>query len=261
MNPMSIVSSLVAEAPRGGTPLAASLLVIGFGFLFGMRLARRARRLRPVGERVLILGGSALARRVLEEIEREPSPRHAVVGVVDHAENLRSVIDATRPDRIVVGLAERRGRLPLCRLVESRARGILVEDVAETYERLTGKLALEAVTPSSVIFSCAFAPSRLQRALARALSLLVSVVGLVALAPVLGLIALLVKLDSRGPVFFVQERVGLAGRPFSLIKFRSMHPTNRPKSEWEQDNRDRRAVPEPIVGKCHAVDVRADDLR
>ncbi len=239
MNPISIVYSLVAEAPRGGTPLAASLLVVGFGFLFGMRLARRARRLRPVGERVLILGGSALARRVVEEIERGPSLRHAVVGVVDGAENLRSVVEATRPDRIVVGLAERRGRLPLCRLVESRARGILVEDVAETYERLTGKLALEAVTPSSVIFSCAFTPSRLQRALARALSFLVSVVGLVVLVPVLGLIGLLIKLDSRGPVFFVQERVGLAGRPFSLIKFRSMHPTNRPKSEWEQDNRDR----------------------
>src|SRR5260370_8933041 len=102
---MSIVSSLVAEAPRGGTPLAASLLVVGFGFLFGMRLARRARRLRPVGERVLILGGSALARRVVEEIARGPSLRHPVVGVVDGAANLRGVVEPTRPDPLLVGLS------------------------------------------------------------------------------------------------------------------------------------------------------------
>jgi len=59
------------------------------------------------------------------------------------------------------------------------------------------------------------------------------------LAPLLGLILLLIKLDSRGPAFFVQARVGKRGRSFQLIKFRTMHPTTRPRSEWEQDNGDR----------------------
>src|SRR5207244_1091175 len=148
-------------------------------------------------------------------------------------------IAARRPNRIVVALAERRGRLPLNPLLESRARGILGEDAAETYERLTGKLALEALSPSSVIFSPDFHPSRLHLALSRALSLLASVIGLIVLAPVLSLIVLLIKLDSRGPAFFVQERVGLCGRSFRLIKFRTMHPVSRPKSEWERDNCDR----------------------
>ena len=235
---MSTVWTLAPEAPLSGYSLVASLLVM-VGFLLGLRLCHTVRRRRHVGERVLILGTSALARETREAIERRPDLRYAVVGVVDNAKNLGRVVQATRPDRIVVGLAERRGRLPLYALLEARARGIMVEDAAETYERLTGKLALEALSPSSVIFSRDFHFSRLRLALARALSLLASVIGLVVLAPVLCLIALLVKLDSRGPVFFVQERVGLAGRPFSLIKFRSMHPTNRPKSEWEQDNRDR----------------------
>ena len=70
---------------------------------------------------------------------------YTVVGVMDDAANLGRALKATRPDRIVVALAERRGRLPLDPLLESRARGILVEDVVETYERLTGKLALEAL--------------------------------------------------------------------------------------------------------------------
>jgi len=235
---MSIVYSLVPEAPLGGNPLVASLLVI-VGFLLGLRLCHGARRLRHVGERVLILGGSPLARQVTDEIERRRDLRYTVVGVVDDAQNLDRVIEAARPDRLVVALTERRGRLPLCRLLELRAGGILVEDVVETYERLTGKLALEALSPSSVIFSRDFDPSRLHLVLTRTLSLLVAVIGLIVLAPALGLIALLIKLDSSGPVFFIQERVGLAGRPFKLIKFRTMHPVSRPKSEWERDNCDR----------------------
>ena len=235
---MNIVSILVAAAPGGGRPLVASLVVL-VALLLGARLSPGARRLRHVGERVLILGESALARQVIEEIDRRPDLRNVVVGVVDDPEHLGGVIEATRPDRIVVALAERRGRLPFCRLLESRARGILVEDAAEAYERLTGKLALEALSPSSLLFSRAFHPSRLQVAVARGLSLLVSLTGLILLAPLLGLIGLLIKLDSRGPVFFLQERVGLSGRPFRLIKFRSMHPISQPRSEWERDNRDR----------------------
>src|SRR5207244_13183582 len=115
-------------------------------------------------------------------------------------------IAARRPNRIVVALAERRGRLPLNPLLESRARGILVEDAAETYERLTGKLALEALSPSSVIFSPDFHPSRLHLALSRALSLLASAIGLIVLARVLSLLVLLSKLNSRGRVVFVQDR-------------------------------------------------------
>jgi exopolysaccharide biosynthesis polyprenyl glycosylphosphotransferase len=236
---MGIAHSLLPEAPLGANPFWASLLVI-VGLLLGLRLCRHGvRRLRGAGERVLIIGRSPIAREILEEIEQRPELRYTVAGMVDDAENLGRVIEATRPDRIVVALAERRGRLPLYQLLESRARGILVEDAVETYERLTSKLALEALSPSSVIFSRDFQTSRLQLALSRLLSLLAAVVGVITLAPVLVLIGLLIRLDSRGPVFFIQERVGRFGRRFKLIKFRTMHPAGRPTSEWERDNGDR----------------------
>ena len=232
---MSIVYSLVPQAQFDGSPLVASLLVIT-GFLFGARLCHGVRRRDKVRERVLVLGLGHLAGQVIEEIERRPRLGYAVVGVVEDAENLGRVIESIRPDRIVVALGDRRGRLPLYPLLESRARGVLVEDAVDTYERLTGKLALEALRPSSVIFSPDFQMSRFQRALARALSLLASVIGLIVLAPFLGLIALLIKLDSRGPVLFIQERAGLSGRSFKLIKFRTMDSASRPTSEWERDN-------------------------
>jgi len=236
---MTFGYSLVPEAAFGGGSIVAGLLVV-IGFLLGLGgVRRRVRRRRHVRERVLVLGQSSLGRCVIEEIERRPAFRYGIVGVVNDAENLGRVIQATRPDRIVVALAERRGRLPLHPLIESLARGIVVEDVVETYERLTGKLALEALSPSSVVFSGQFKTSRLQQALSRTLSVVGSVIGLVVLAPLLGLILLLIKLDSRGPAFFVQARVGKRGRSFQLIKFRTMHPTTRPRSEWEQDNGDR----------------------
>ena len=258
---MSVVYDFVpASQLAGRSSLPESLLVVAsllvvVGFLLGVRAVRQGvLRLGPRGERVLILGTSELARKVLEEIEARPDLRYSVVGMVDDAagerpptrypvlgtlETLGPVVDAIRPDRIIVALGERRGRLPVRRLLAARARGIAVEDGAHTYERLTGKLALEALAPCSVIFSADFRPSRLQRGVARGLGLVASVIGLVALAPALGLIALAIKLDSRGPVFFVQRRVGLFGRSFKLIKFRTMHPAHTCTSEWERDNDDR----------------------
>lgn len=202
-------------------------------------IVRRLFRCRRPGERVLIVGTSPLARAIIREMERHPHEQLAVVTAVRDAENLGRVVQETRPDRIVVALTERRERLPLSRLVESLARGVVVEDVTETYERLTGKLALEVIPPSSVIFSRDFRASRLRGALARAVSFLVSMISLILLAPVLTLIALLIKLDSRGPALFIQERIGLSGRTFKIAKFRTMHPVTRPESEWERDNRGR----------------------
>jgi lipopolysaccharide/colanic/teichoic acid biosynthesis glycosyltransferase len=118
-------------------------------------------------------------------------------------------------------------------------RGTVVEDGAEVYERLTGKIAIEALTPTSVIFCKDFRPRRWALVLARGLSQPLVAGALILLAPLLALVALLIKLDSPGPVFFLQERVGRGGKRFRLIKFRTMRPERRVKSEWARDNGDR----------------------
>lgn len=118
------------------------------------------------------------------------------------------------------------------------SRGVIVEDAAEFFERLTGKLPLESLTPMRVIASGKFRSSRLQHAFARTLSLLAALVALVALSPLLAVIAIAIKLDSPGPVLFAHKRVGAQGRPFTLLKFRTMQDGRMRRSEWEGDNRD-----------------------
>jgi lipopolysaccharide/colanic/teichoic acid biosynthesis glycosyltransferase len=233
---MAVAHHLLPEMRFGDGALYACLLILAL--LVGSRAWGGGRRFRGRRERLLIVGTSPLTRRVVEELVRHPR-RYRLVGMVEDGIDLERLIDARRPDLIVVGFTDRRGRMPMAHLIESRARGIRIEDVVETYERLTGKLALELLPPSRLIFSHEFATARVQPVFERALSLLVAVAGLIVLAPLMLLIAVAIKLDSRGPVFFVQQRAGLYRLPFNLVKFRTMRPIEGRHSEWERDNSSR----------------------
>jgi exopolysaccharide biosynthesis polyprenyl glycosylphosphotransferase len=207
----------------------------------------------PFVERVLVLGGGPLARKLLVELERRRDRRHHVVGVVADPsddvpewtrrlgclEELDEIVESVRPGRIVVALVSPRGRLPVQSLLDLRMQGVVIDDGLELYERLTGKLAIESLVPSRLIFSPARRAGRWGRDVGRSLSVVVAGLGLAACAPLIAVIALAVLLDSGRPVFFLHERVGLAGRRFHLIKFRTMRPVAGTASEWEQDNRDR----------------------
>lgn len=243
---------LFPDARIAEGPFASSLLIIVALLLPLRAVSYGLMRSRVFLKRVLILGTGPLARSLVEEIEAHPHCRYAIVGVADDAtapaerpfphrvfgplEHLGKIIEEVRPDRIIVAVDERRGRLPVNHLLEARAHGITVEDGIEVYERLTGKIAIESLAPSRLIFSRGFRKSHLDLAVGRGISLVTSLVGLVGLAPVLGLIALAIRLDSRGSVFFVQDRVGWGGRRFKLIKFRTMRPAAGPTSEWARDN-------------------------
>ena len=199
-------------------------------------------------ERILILGLTPLAEQLVDEIERRPG-RRVIVGVLDdgrlvgggHEEvvRLQTIIEKLSPHRLVVALRERRGRTPFGTLLESCiTRGVIVEDVVEFYERVTGKLAFESLAPMAVILAGGFRPPKLHQAIARVSSLIVALVALVASAPIIGIVALAIKLDSPGPIYFRQRRVGIGGRPFTLVKFRTMKHGVARRSEWEGDNRD-----------------------
>ena len=209
----------------------------------------------PRRQRILLIGKTPLGEQVIREIESRPG-HGLVVGVLDDQTcapsdsserlplgdlaRLDAAIGELQPNHIVVALTERRNRTPLLEalLTSAFARGISIESAADCYERLTGKLALEAWTPMSILFSGQLRPSRLQQMLARIMSLSFALAMLVLLLPLFLIIALAIKLDSRGPVLFVQERVGAHGRSFRLLKFRSMHDGSPRRSEWEHDNRD-----------------------
>jgi exopolysaccharide biosynthesis polyprenyl glycosylphosphotransferase len=239
------------EMALHGERLLSSFGVLGM--LLGLRMAFCGVLRTPVASRrVMIVGASPLAYALADRLRSQPHLRHGVVMVDDGSpsnipagrypllgplERLGKIIEEVRPDRIIVAAGgERRGRVAARSLLESRARGIPVEDGLDAYERLTGKIAIESLTPSALLFSRGFRATRLHRALGRGLSVCVAVVGLLALGVVIGLVALFIKADSRGPVFFVQERVGLHNVPFRLIKFRTMRPEAGDTSEWVADN-------------------------
>ena len=243
------------DATLAGGPFVSSLVLI-LGLLLPLRAVSYAIvRSRPFLERVLILGTGRPAAEIADEIEAQPHFRYAIVGIVEDApapprlatgypllgplERIEKLIAETRPDRIVVTLAERRGRLPVRALLAARVQGTVVEDGSETYERLTGKIAIETLQPSGLVFARDFGSYRVAAAVGRATSLLIGLAGLVACAPLWALIAAAIRLDSPGPVFFRHERIGLRGRPFQLLKFRTMRPVAAPTSEWARDNTDR----------------------
>ena len=124
--------------------------------------------------------------------------------------------------KIVVALEDRRGSLPVEELLECRMRGIDVVEGETFYEHLTGKIIVEKIRPSWLIFHGGFSQSPFTLLTKRLIGIILSLVGLILSAPIALLVAILIKLDSPGPVLFVQERVGKDGRIFKLYKFRSM---------------------------------------
>jgi sugar transferase (PEP-CTERM system associated) len=209
-----------------------------------------------VRERVLILGsGDQAIELARATLERRASGFH-IVGFVDNkpelvgkslinpsvlglTANIAGLVEQYQVDRIVVAVADRRGMFPTEELLNLSLSGrVAVEESARYYERLTGKIASEMLRPSWLIFSRGNRFSDFEHHVRRVLNAGFAAVGFVLSLPIMLLTALAVKLDSRGPVFYVQERVGKNGRTFKIIKFRSMRVGAEAKSGpvWAEED-------------------------
>jgi sugar transferase (PEP-CTERM system associated) len=189
-------------------------------------------------ERVLFLGTNAVARAIAEQLQERPELGIAPLGFVDDnvgrgeriagtrvlgpLTELRDIVARTQPERIVVGMTERRGALPTSDLLDLRFSGIAIQDAAQLFEATFGRVSTQELRPSQLIFSEELGPRPRSVMLQRWYSLLIAVVGTVVFAPVMLLVALAVKLTSHGPILYRQRRVGQHGVPFEVYKFRSM---------------------------------------
>jgi sugar transferase (PEP-CTERM system associated) len=222
-----------------GVFLVASGVVLSFAtgwrFMFGWVTRRVAPR-----ERLLLVGTSAAAVELARELHDrkdlgvdimgfiDPDPARVgqpvfnpgVVGTIDDIPSLATKFGVRR---VVVSLAEARGKLPMDRLLDLRLRGgVEFDHLASVYEEYTGKIALENLRPSWLIFSDGFRKTPALLILKRAADVALAVIGLVVLAPVMLVLTAVVKLTSPGPALYHQERVGLNGRTFIVHKFRTM---------------------------------------
>lgn len=143
-------------------------------------------------------------------------------------------------EKIVLALDERRGNVPAHELIACKLMGITIVDGVGFYEELTGKVLVEKVNPSWILFSEGFKVGRCTRMCKRFIDIAVSTIGLVVSLPVTLLSALIIKLESPGPVFYAQERVGERGDLFRVLKFRSMRSdAEKDGPVWARTNDDR----------------------
>ena len=193
---------------------------------------------RRMNHRVLVLGvGRSVA--VLPELQFSGTRPFTILGFLEDTpdaadrvpagfellgktKDLLSLADELRPDLILVALTEMRRALPAEELLECRLRGINVEEWPTFYEKQTGKILVANLRPSWLIFSDGFVKTETTRMVKRTMDIGLALIGLSLSLPVMALVALAVKLDSKGPMLFRQKRVGERGRIFVLNKFRSM---------------------------------------
>jgi sugar transferase (PEP-CTERM system associated) len=232
--------------------------ILGWRLLFNRLTVR-------LEERVLVVGTGETARTVAREIQNQREFAYAVVGFIDddatRAGNrpVNPGVIGTMADiprlivqhqiyRIVVGLSDRRGKLPVEELLDAKMAGVRVEDAMTTYERLTGKILIDDLRPSWLIFSDGFRVSRATRWMKRTIDLTLSSILALLSFPLMILTAAAIWLESRGPVVYRQERVGENGRTFTLCKFRSMRidAEQAGKPVWATDDDDRVTR----VGRC-----------
>jgi sugar transferase (PEP-CTERM system associated) len=142
-----------------------------------------------------------------------------VIGLID---DIPAIVRDRSVDRVVVSLSDARGKLPMEKLLEMKLDGVTFDHLASVYEQYMGKIAVENLRPSWLIFSAGFRKSRVVAAYKRAVDIVVSSLGLAVGLPVMAAIALAIKLTSPGQVFYHQRRVGRLGRVFTVHKFRTM---------------------------------------
>jgi len=205
-----IANRLVVGGILGANAFRRRVLVFGAG--------DRAQRLRLLGERpesgFVIVGYIALT-------DNKPVVEEAISRLAIH--NLTRFVENLGVSEVVLALEERRNSLPLKDLLRIKTAGVHVNDFSSFIERETGRVDLDTVNPSWLIFSDGFSSGRAFSSMAKRLfDIAASALLLSLTAPVIALFAVIVKLDSKGPAFFRQTRVGLYGQTFSIIKLRSM---------------------------------------
>jgi len=215
-------------------------------------------RLPRLRKRLLILGTGQQAKELGQLLVAQRNSRYDVIGFLDRDptrvgvrlvnpaiigtfEQLFEIVERHDVRTIAVCLDDRRSGLPMETLLDFKSAGVEVVDGHQLFEQESGRLSIDLLKPSALIFSSGFQRRALTMGLKRLMDLLLSTAGLVVLAPLFALVGTLIKLESDGPMFYRQLRVGLRGKPYMIWKFRSM------QCDAEEDGARWAAVEDPRI--------------
>jgi sugar transferase (PEP-CTERM system associated) len=208
-------------------------------------------------DRVLIMGTGSAGIFLAREILNRPQLNMKIVGFLDergenigrslvnpkilgHVDDVETIVSRERVDRVVLSLVEQRGCTPLSQLLRLKFAGVGVEGAHSFYEKITGRILVEYFSPSWLILADGFRKSKFLLAAKRLSDIAISLFALIVTLPVMGVAALAIRLETGAPVLFRQHRVGLSGRKFEMLKFRSMYQdaeVNGPRWAEESDPR------------------------
>ncbi|HLL17039.1 MAG TPA: TIGR03013 family XrtA/PEP-CTERM system glycosyltransferase [Pyrinomonadaceae bacterium] len=227
-----------------------------------------------VGERILIVGSGTAAIEIAREVLERRDAGYRIVGFVDNdpalvgksiinprvigvTTDMAGIVRRENIDRIIVAQGERRGQFPTQQLLDLSLGGnVAIEEGASFYERTTGRVHLNMMRPSWLIFSGRGRQARLSGVARALLHRGVALLGALVSLPIALVTALLIKLESPGPALYRQERVGKNGRPFTIMKFRSMRmDAEKDGPVWAQTGDDRTTRVGRVIRK-----IRVDEI-
>lgn len=258
---------------RGVSVISVPLVLL---LLLGWRIAIHSLTGHPdIGEKILVVGTGKTALDTAEAVWERRDAGYRIVGFISEnglrpkdkfgkseilgmAPDLENVIRNEKIDRVVIAVRERRGAFPTEALLKmSLAGDVSIEECTSFFERITGKVHVDMLRPSWLIFAGRGREGRLKGLFRDMVHRGLALVGLLLSLPVAILTAILIKIESRGPIFYKQERVGRNGKTFNVIKFRSMRTDAEADGTpiWAVDNDDRVTLVGRVIRK-----IRVDEI-
>jgi sugar transferase (PEP-CTERM system associated) len=234
---LAVLYYIYPEAGLGVDVFLMGIVFVGVVVAGWRRLFFALNRSPRWAERAVFIGEGPLATSLAAEMEKRPELGVRLLGYVSQGtdaagvnglprlgtvEQLPMLVAPRRISRVIVAMNDRRGSLPVEALLHIKTRGILIQDGADVYEAVAGKVALDSLRPSWLLFSPGFRVSQAVLLYKRVFAFVLSLVGLLLTAPLMGIITLAIWLDSGRPVIFRQKRIGKDAQSFILYKFRSM---------------------------------------
>jgi sugar transferase (PEP-CTERM system associated) len=251
---LSVLYYAFPEIRLAGTTLWLGVAIVGTTVPAWRKLFFVMNRSARFSERAILYGDGPLARPLMEEIGCRSDLGVRVVGFVGPETDLVRGISRYQEDdledmvvehgvrRIVITMGDRRGKMQVQKLLRLKTRGVYIQDGPEYYESITGKIPLDSLRLSWLLFSPGFHVRAALRLYKRVFSLLLSSLAIVITSPIMLLAAIVIRLDSSGPVIFRQKRVGEQGKLFTVFKFRSMFDGSDKKALTPAEHGDARVT-------------------
>jgi len=251
---LSVLYYVFPEIRLVGSTLWMGVAIVGVTVPAWRKLFFVLNRSARFSERAVLYGDGPLAKPLMDEISArselgvrvvgfvgpETEVVHGVIRFQDDA--LEDMVEQQSVRRIVVTMGDRRGKLQVEKLLRLKARGVYIQDGPEYYESITGKIPLESLRLSWLLFSPGFHVKTGLRLYKRMFSLILSSFAILLTSPVMLLAAIAVRLDSPGPAIFRQKRVGEHGKLFTVYKFRSMYDGSEKKALTPAEHGDARVT-------------------